>query len=213
MQETDRKMQETDRRMKKTDRQMKKTDRQMKEMRKEADERWQKLEEQLKENNRQLGGLHNSFGALIETLMAARIWEKFRSPPYNYDLHRAHMNVRSFRPESSRAAFEIDILLSNGKTNGDGIVIAVEVKSRLKKEDIADQIERMKLISQFPPAEAVGKKILGALASGVSLPEPERAMVHAAGFFLLELTGETVELVRPPEGFQPVEWCYSPEGE
>jgi hypothetical protein len=217
LQEVAESLKETGRQMKETDRRMKETDRKMKEMRKEADERWQKLEaqfkrtdRQLKRTNKQLGGLHNSFGELMETLMRQA---KFQSPPYSYGFDRAYMRLSVFKPGDTRRLFEIDILLSSSdipvEGSKKGFVMAVEVKSKVEKADIARHVERMKTIIKYPPEMAIGRKVLGAMASGVSLSAEERAIVHEAGFFLLELKGEAVELVRPPEGFEPMECCNS----
>ncbi|MDR0669678.1 MAG: hypothetical protein LBF95_06320, partial [Treponema sp.] len=100
---------------------------------------------------------------LIETLIAARLWEKF--PDYN--LKRAYQRVPIF-DEHSRVMTDIDILLSD--TN---LAMAVEVK-------------RMKLIRRYPPAEVVGKKMLGAMAGGVVNADVQR-YAHENGFFVLEL--------------------------
>jgi hypothetical protein len=37
--------------------------------------------------------------------------------------------------------------------------------------------------------------------------DPEvRDYAHKSGFFVLELAGESVNLLQPPEGFEPREW-------
>ena len=66
-------------------------------------------------------------------------------------------------------------------------------------------INRMGLIRRYPPAEAKGKKLLGAIA-GASVPLDVRHYAHNAGFFVLELKGESVALIPPPEGFVVREW-------
>ncbi|MDR1625697.1 MAG: hypothetical protein LBT33_04075, partial [Spirochaetia bacterium] len=61
------------------------------------------------------------------------------------------------------------------------------------------------LIREYPPAEVKGKKILGAIVGAVVNPEV-REYAEQNGFFVLELTGEDVRLLPPPEGFKPKEW-------
>jgi hypothetical protein len=178
--ETARQIEETGRLIKETDRQMQETDRKI---------------EKLSKN---IGGLNNAFGALIENLISARLWEKFAAYPYN--LQRAYQRVKLY-DETHRVLTDLDILLSDG-----AYVLAVEVKERLDKEsDVERHVKRMGLIKKYPPAEARGKRLLGAMAGGEVDPDVAD-FAHAKGFFVLELAGESVRLVFPPLGFAPNEW-------
>jgi DNA-binding FrmR family transcriptional regulator len=143
-----------------------------------------------------VGGLNRSLGELIETLIAARLWEKF--PDYN--LKRAYQRVPIF-DENNRIMTDIDILLSNT-----GLVMAVEVKRELDRiRDVDEHLKRLELIRKYPPAEVVGKKILGAMAGGLVDADVQR-YAYESGFFVLELAGESVRLVPQPEGFVPKQW-------
>ncbi|MDR1250701.1 MAG: hypothetical protein LBK62_00885, partial [Treponema sp.] len=143
-----------------------------------------------------VGGLNRSLGELIETLIAARLWEKF--PDYN--LKRAYQRVPIF-DENNRTMTDIDILLSNTDT-----VMAVEVKRQLDdRRDVDDHLKRMERIRKYPPAEVAGKKMLGAMAGGV-VDDDTRRYAYESGFFVLELTGDTVQLIPPPDGFVPRKW-------
>jgi hypothetical protein len=143
-----------------------------------------------------VGGLNRSLGELIETLIAARLWEKF--PEYN--LKRAYQRVPIF-DENNRTMTDIDILLANTDT-----VMAVEVKRQLDdRRDVDDHLKRMERIRQYPPAEVAGKKMLGAMAGGV-VDDDTRRYAYESGFFVLELTGDTVQLIPPPDGFVPKKW-------
>jgi hypothetical protein len=148
--------------------------------------------------SKNVGGLNRSMGELIETLIAARLWEKFDA--YPYDFRRAYQRVPLF-DETNRILTDIDILLSNGE-----FVMAVEVKRELDDNgDVDHHLKRMELILKYPPAECKGKKLLGAMASGTIDPDV-LAYAHSVGFFVLELTGESVHLVEPPAGFTPCQW-------
>jgi chromosome segregation ATPase len=185
-------MKETDRRMQETADQMKDTDRRMK----ESDERMEKLQKTVERVTANVGGLNRSMGELIETLIAARLWEKF--PEYN--LKRAYQRMPIF-DENNRTLTDIDILLSNTDT-----VMAVEVKRQLDdKRDVDDHLKRMERIRKYPPAEVAGKKLVGAMAGGV-VDDDTRSYAYESGFFVLELTGDTVQLIPPPEGFMPKQW-------
>jgi hypothetical protein len=143
-----------------------------------------------------VGGLNRSLGELIETLIAARLWEKF--PDYN--LKRAYQRVPIF-DENNRTMTDIDILLSNTDT-----VMVVEVKRQLDdRRDVDDHLKRMERIRKYPPAEVAGKKMIGAIAGGV-VDDDTRRYAYESGFFVLELTGDTVQLIPPPDGFVPKKW-------
>jgi predicted AAA+ superfamily ATPase len=143
-----------------------------------------------------VGGLNRSMGELIETLIAARLWEKFPA----YRLARAYQRVPIY-DHNNVTKTNIDILLSDTDTT-----MAVEVKRELdKKEDVDRHKRRMGLVRQYPPAETVGKKLLGAMAGGVVDPDV-RDYAYESGFFVLELTGESVRLLEPPKDFHPQEW-------
>ena len=157
---------------------------------KETDRKMEKL-------MKQMGGLHNSMGQLIETLIASRLWEKFSGYPYN--LCRYYQRVLVY-DENKKAITEIDIMLSDTEW-----VMAVEVKREPEIRDIDHHIIRMERIRKYPPAEAVGKKLLGAIAGGAVTPDVHE-YAHNAGFFILELSGETTTLVPPPSGFSPKIW-------
>jgi hypothetical protein len=165
---------------------------------KEWEARINETDRLLKAVTKNVGGLSNSLGELIETLIAGRLWEKFSGYPYN--LKRAYQRV-PVHNENNVVVTDIDILLSNTEW-----VMAVEVKRELRrKDDVDDHVRRMARIRQYPPLETVGKKLVGAMAGGVVVPDI-RDYIHSAGFFVLELSGENVSLVEPVVEFTPREW-------
>jgi hypothetical protein len=84
--------------------------------------------------------------------------------------------------------------------------MAVEVKRELDdKRDIDDHLKRMELIRAYPPAEVENKQLLGAVAGGLVTPDIAK-YAYDSGFYVLELTGENVSLIPPPEGFKPGTW-------
>ncbi|GHT51999.1 hypothetical protein FACS1894102_7820 [Spirochaetia bacterium] len=98
-----------------------------------------------------VGGLNRSMGELIETIIAAKLWEKFDAYPYN--LKRSYQRVPLY-DENSNVLTDIDILLSNGD-----YVMAVEVKRELdKKDDIDHHLKRMELIKKYPPIHIIINK-------------------------------------------------------
>jgi hypothetical protein len=162
----------------------------------EADKRMEALQKTVERITGNVGGLNRSLGELIETLIAARLWEKFAG----YNLKRAYQRMPIF-DENNRILTDIDILLSNTDT-----AMAVEVKRELDDiRDVDRHLKRMELIRTHPPAEVANKKLMGAMAGGVVAADA-RQYAWESGFFVLELTGDTVELIPPPEGFVPKTW-------
>jgi hypothetical protein len=156
------------------------------------------LRESQKRANEQLGGLHNSMGDLIETLFTPHLCEKFDD--YNYNLKQMRRRVPIY-DDDNRLRSDIDILLSNTT-----VCMAVEVKRWLEnKADVDEHIKRMQLIRQYPPIEVKGKKLFSAIV-GATVTLEAREYAEQNGFFVLELTGEDVRLLEPPENFQPKEW-------
>jgi hypothetical protein len=196
-QETDRKFQDTDRKFQETDRKFQETAQRFQELDKYLKDLSEKADKRNHELGKRLGDLGNSLGGLVETLIAARLWEKFVDYPYN--LQRSYRGVPVFN-EKNIMLTEIDILLSDTEW-----VMAVEVKQKLKTTDVDHHIKRLELIQNYPPAEAKGKKLLGAIAGGEGAADV-KTYAHNAGFFVLELRGESVDLITPPQGFTPKTW-------
>ena len=184
-----------------TDRKFKETDRRWQEAREKSEREWTEIREQTKKTeliveklSKNIGGLNNSIGELIETLIAARLWEKFGG----YNLSRAYRRIPIYN-ENNKAISEIDILLSNTEW-----IMAVEVKREVEKYDINRHIKRMQWIRDYPPPETKEKKLLGAIAGGEIRPDVAD-LAHKSGFFVLELKGESTELISPDD-FKPKIW-------
>lgn len=185
------------------DRRHAETERSMKESSAEVDRRFAETQKELALIGKKLdrvcdnvGGLNRSVGDLIETLIASRLWEKF--PRYN--LVRAYRRMPVY-DEKHRIMTDIDILLSNTDK-----AMAVEVKRELDDEDdVKHHLRRMELIRKHPPAEVAGKQLLGAMAGGFVSADAMR-YAYESGFYVLELTGESVRLIPPPDGFEPRTW-------
>jgi hypothetical protein len=175
-----------------TDRKFAETDRKFAESAKQLAQ----LEKTVERVSNNVGGLNRSVGELVETLIAARLWEKF--PQYN--LTRAYQRLPIYDEQNVRKS-DIDILLVNAV-----LCMAVEVKRELDRaSDVDEHLKRMQLIRQYPPDMVNNKELLGAMAGGV-VDTDVKNYAYKCGFFVLELTGESVHLIPPPEGFVPQKW-------
>ncbi|MDR1148305.1 MAG: hypothetical protein LBK66_06695 [Spirochaetaceae bacterium] len=189
---------ETDRVIKEVGEQQKETDRVLTERFKETDRVIKEIGKRIDQLSKNIGGLNNSMGTLIETLISARLWEKFKG----YGLKEADRHVYIY-DETGRYVSEIDILLSNTDC-----AMAIEVKTHLNKtEDVDGHLKRMELIRRYPPIE-IGlnnKRLMGAMAGGV-VDSKTMEYAYKCGFFVLELAGDLARIVEPPAGFKPKEW-------
>jgi hypothetical protein len=76
----------------------------------------------------------------------------------------------------------------------------------LDKETYVDEhLKRMELVRAYPPGEVGNKQLFSAMAGGLVAGDVVR-YAHEAGFYVLELTGDSVRLVPPPAGFEPRRW-------
>jgi hypothetical protein len=149
-----------------------------------------KTDRQIKKLSKNIGGVNRSLGDLIETLMAARLWEKF--PQYNFD--KIFQRVKLLNKKKVSVT-EIDILLSD-----DEWAMAVEVKREPVEGDVEHHLRRMELMRKYDLREISGKKLLGAIAGGV-VPTEVRTHAQESGLYVLELNGEQVSLLDSPEDF------------
>jgi hypothetical protein len=191
-QETDKKFQETDRKFQETDRKFQETDRLMK----ETELQMRETDRQMKETDRKISKLGSRIGDLVEELVFPNIVEKFNALGYAFG--KAAPNVR-FKTVDGADAFEIDILLENGDT-----ALAVEVKTNLTDADVRDHAQRMGKLRRYADRNGDRRKFLGAVAGAIASEEVKGFAVKS-GFFVLEQSGDTVQ-ISVPEGFKPREW-------
>jgi hypothetical protein len=191
--ETDRKFAEVAEQSKETDQKFAEAGRKLA----ESAEQLARLEKTVERVSNNVGGLNRSVGELVETLIAACLWEKFPQ----YGLRRAYQRIPIYDERNVRRT-DIDILLVNTT-----MCMVVEVKRELDRmDDVSGHLKRMELIRQYPPGLITDKQqLLGAVAGGVVDPDI-KDYAYKSGFYVLELTGESVHLITPPEGFVPKKW-------
>jgi hypothetical protein len=179
-------------------------DRRFEETRAEADRRFEKMHEEmraeieqvLKETNRVISDLGNRLGYLIEHLLTPKLHEKFKE--LGYCFKRGTRN-RKFTGPDKRVLAEIDVFLES-----DECALAVEVKTYLMTVDIKDHVKRMAIVRKAADECGDRRKYLGAVAGTVVYPDViEYALKN--GFYVITLSGETVE-IEVPDGFKPRIW-------
>jgi hypothetical protein len=175
----------------------------MKESNEKAEREMGELRESLRETARvvretsnSIGGLNNRFGELAEHLVAPNIEEKFNALGYHFKTLIPNQRIKN---EKGEIIAEIDILLENKE-----YVVAVEVKSKPKIADIADFARRLEVLRKDNDGHNDRRKIRGAIAGAVFQENVKKAVLKA-GFYVIEQTGDTME-INVPENFKPKEW-------
>jgi hypothetical protein len=178
--------------MMETDRKFKETDKRLEELTK----RFEETDRQITRTGRQIGELGNRFGELAEHLVTPNITEKFRALSYTFT--KAGPDVVFLSRDGTFLA-EVDVWLENGE-----FAMAVEVKSKLRKEHVDDHLKRMDVLRAYLDERNDTRKLLGAIAGAIVPPEL-RNYVLKKGFYLIEQSGDTVK-IEPPAGFRPRIW-------
>ena len=155
------------------------------------------MKETIKDTNNIVGKLGNSFGELAEHLVRPGIVEKFNTIGFHFNDTYKEREVTD--PKTGKFLAEVDIVLENGD-----FVIAVEVKAKLKYEDVDDHLARMEVLRSIADSRGDKRKYRGAIAGAVATKET-CAYAIKAGFYVIVQSGDTMKLDLP-EGFKPREW-------
>ncbi|MDR1399025.1 MAG: hypothetical protein LBJ41_03790 [Treponema sp.] len=169
------------------DRRLQENERLLKESSAEFDRRMRKSEQDF---NRRIGHLDNRFGELAEHLVAPNIVKKFNALGYHFN---DVAKERKFYHEDGNLAAEFDILLENRES-----AAGVEVKSKPTERDIDEHIERLEFLRRRKDELGDKRKICGAIA-GAIMPESVRRAALRAGLYVIEQSGDTVQIEEPDE--------------
>ena len=154
-------------------------------------------EEGFKQLRIQLGSHGASHGEFVESLFV-NLGDKFNKHGYRFP--KEANDYVMFRDENGQIIAEVDRLLENGDT-----ILAVEVKAKLRKDDVDAHLERLGVISEHNKKHNDYRKVLGAVAGGV-LRKDLLKYAQRKGLFVLVLNGENVSIADLPESFIPAEW-------
>jgi hypothetical protein len=159
---------------------------------------WATLQEVAKrqeENARQIGKLGSRMGEVIEHLVAPNLREKFRE--LGYDFPKANPNS-DVTDRTNNIHLEIDVMLENGDK-----ALLVEVKTKPTTEDVQDHIKRLEKMRVYADLRGEKRTFLGAVAGAV-MTDNVKEYILKQGFFVLEPSGETFNIVLPNN--KPKEW-------
>jgi hypothetical protein len=151
---------------------------------------------QMKETDRKIGRLGDSFGYLVEHLIAPNLMEKFNNLGFMFGKMGTNMHFKNYK---GVPLAEVDILLEDGD-----VVMAVEVKAKLRISDIQDHILHMNKLRQYAEERGDKRRLIGAVA-GAIIPDGAKPFALKTGFYVIEQSGDTVK-IESPDGFVPKEW-------
>ena len=158
---------------------------------------FEKVWAMFQETDRKISKLSGRFGEMVEHLVVPNIENKFNELGFTFT--RTSTNVKILKDETSDASAEIDIFLENGD-----VAIAVEVKAKPNQDDVDDHVIRMEKLRCYADKRQDNRRYHGAVAGAV-FSESIRAYILKKGFYLIEQTGDTVQIT-VPDGFVPREW-------
>ncbi|MBW4482438.1 MAG: hypothetical protein KME14_07840 [Tildeniella torsiva UHER 1998/13D] len=159
----------------------------------EADRRLQRLESVAANTSREVAGLTTRWGQFVENLVAPAVIRLFQER--GIEVQEIARRMQSKRPG---AEMEIDIFAVDGD-----VAVAIEVKSRLSRQDVDDFLVRLGRFRQAFP-HYTGYRIFGAVA-GIEIDEGIDRYAYQQGLFVIKQTGDTVALAND-SAFRPAAW-------
>ncbi len=142
---------------------------------------------------RAVDGLTTRWGQFVENLVEPSVVRLFRER--GIDVQETTRRMRSQRPG---AEMEIDILAINGDS-----AVAVEVKSRLSRQDVDDFLARLGRFKRSFP-HYMNYQIYGAVA-GIEIDAGVDRYAYQQGLFVIKQTGDTVTIANNA-AFRPTAW-------
>ena len=180
----------------------KETDRAIREMtasnavsRRETDQAIKEMSLVAKETNKRLGDFTNSFGEMVEYMVAPNLQDRFLDLGLDFD---DVSKDRKVRDKKNGIHFQIDVYLENSDT-----AMLVEVKADLTIGDINTHMERLEKMRRYADLRGGGRAFLGAVA-GILVKDNVKEYALSQGLYLAEPSGETFNITPPHD--KPREW-------
>lgn len=167
------------------------TDQRLDQRFKETDQRFKETDKQFKELGKQIGGLGKKFGGFTEGLIFPSM-QRILMERFKLDRVTQRVLVRK-----NGESMELDALAYS--VDGTNEVYVVEVKSRLRDDDLEDIMKDLNRFTYFFP-EHKDKALYGIVAA-VDIPEHLRKKVLKTGLYLALIRDDTFCL-DVPEGFK-----------
>ena len=181
--------------------QLRETDRQLNKRFSELDRQIKETDRQLQETDRQLnkrfGELTNRFGEMVEYSVVPNLIAKFRE--LNFEFTKAHRYTRLADREHDIFT-EVDAFLENGDK-----VMIVEIKTKPNTGDVDAHVERMEKLRAYADLRGDSRTYLGAIAGAV-MSESIIGYALKTGFYVVEPSGDTFNIIEPSGKYHPRAW-------
>jgi hypothetical protein len=151
----------------------------------------------VRELSKETGGISNRLGEVAQCFFGSDLWRHFDG--FNYEFQRLYPYLPLFN-EKNEPIGDIDITLLNGE-----YVMAIEVKTHLKRKNVEYHAKRLEQIKKYPPDQYKGKILLGGMA-GLMIDRDAKDLADEMGIYIIEQSGDAVRLAPRPEWFKAREW-------
>ncbi|MDR0619131.1 MAG: hypothetical protein LBG17_04435 [Bacteroidales bacterium] len=163
----------------------------------ETREQMQETDRRMKELQKTVGKVTNTLGDIVEGFMSSDIHLLFRK--YGYSFNITSQN-KVFRDKNNKFLAEVDAFLENGD-----YVMLVEVKSKLRPEDITEQIDRLQTVREIFDKRGDKRKLLGSIASP-KISESQLVAIRKRGLYAVIPSEENVKVYPDEANFRAKEW-------
>ena len=187
---------------------MKERDARLEKLGQETDRKFQKAAEQLERTQKEIGKLGNNVGAMIENMIGERIVEKFQA--LGFGVTHPVRRGNSFLNHKMGISGEFDLMLVDTD-----VIVIIEAKLKLGTSDVShflgkiDEYRRLINAVGFvkPPFTHLlpSTRFYGAVAGAV-IDGDAMKFAHENGLFVIVQSGDAVDIVPTPEGFQVRQW-------
>ena len=150
-----------------------------------------------KKLSKDLGHLGNRYGDLVESLVTPNLLKKFEALGFTFNNIHRHSKIGN---KEHNIFTEVDALLENGDK-----VMVVEIKSKPDSSDIKEHIERMEKLRKIADLRSDKRVFLGAIAGAV-FNDNEKTFALKTGFYVIEPSGKTFNIIAPEGECSPREW-------
>ena len=159
----------------------------------EAERQMEELRRIVAHTSREVAGLTTRWGQFVENMVQPAVVRLFQER--GIDVQETARRMISKRPG---AEMEVDIFAVNGD-----VAVAVEVKSRLSRQDVDDVLARMGRFRQAFP-HYTDYRIYGAVAA-IEIDQGVDRYAYQNGLFVIRQNGDAVEIANDA-AFTPNAW-------
>jgi hypothetical protein len=167
------------------------------ELREDQKETFREMKESSKRLDKQLGKLGNRFGEMVEYLVMPNLVAKFKE--LNFTFTKAYPDT-VIEDREHGISTEVDAFLENGDK-----VMIVEVKNKPLTEDVREHVRRMEKLRMYANLHNDHRHYLGAIA-GVVMTKNVREYAFKNGFYVVEPSGDTFNILEPKGDYKPKVW-------